>query len=208
MKRLQETDLDKKYKKIMAHENSWAHSVAMSVIEQRPISVWEVLIPVFFIMNYAKSRGDRDLFTKNLLFTKKLALKAAHDMIKYHVGRDEALQPIREKTQSLLSSVESGIYSEAILEKQMEEIDLLMEHYGLLLKAEGKDFTDLIVDAYKNEDRYKVFLSQLKEKEKEVGHAAMKTLGDKGDPDTATRIQETMDRVRWVFAELIFKQAL
>jgi hypothetical protein len=176
----------------------------MSVIKQRPISVWEVLIPVLFIFSYTKSRGDRDLFVKNLLFTKELALRATYDMITQHITREEANQPIEEKTRNLLSCGQNGIYSESIREKQMLEMDLLMDHYTLLFKSDGKDYETLVKKAYHGLENYLGFLSKLKTIEKEVNVAAMQTLGPKGDPETVTRIEEAMDRVRMASAEKIF----
>ena len=64
----------------------------------------------FFIFSYTKSRRDRDLFIKNLLFIKELALRAVYDMMHHHITRKEAMQPIEKKIRTLLSSVQNGIY--------------------------------------------------------------------------------------------------
>ena len=206
MKSLEQINPDIKYKNILAHERKWANSVAMSIVKQRPISVWEVLIPILFIFSYAKSRGDRDLLSKNIFFTKELALRAALDIVKHHITRTEAMWPIEEKTRNLLSSVDTGIYSESIRQKQIQEIDLLIEHYCMLLQAEGKDYDSMVMNTYKTLDNYLNFLLKLKGIEKEVNLAAIQTLGAKGDPETAARIEEAMDRVRRASAERIFNK--
>ena len=42
-------DLKKKFNAILSHEQSRARSVAAAVIRPKPLSVWEVLIPIIFI---------------------------------------------------------------------------------------------------------------------------------------------------------------
>ena len=197
--------LETRYKAIFAQERAWAVSIARIVVKPRPISVWEVLIPVLLIFSFAKTKNEKEVIIQNLLFTKELALKAALDMAKNGRNRKEVMFPIEDKTSNLVNTVKEGIYSEEIRQKQLKEIDLLIDHYSRLLKAEGEDYASLVINAYQAPEAFSNFLTQLKTSEKKVNVAAVQTLGPRADPELVTRMEETMDRVRMAAAQKIFK---
>jgi hypothetical protein len=192
-----------KFRAILAQERSWAASVARSWTKPRPISVWEVLIPVLLVFLYAKSRTDREVMIQNLLFTKEQALRAALDSLERGTGPDESMAPFFEKTQPLLDAG-ADIYSEEIRRAQVEEIRLLRTHYLDLLRAEGDDFDALVRNAYATRDAYEAFLARLSSAETAVNRAAMETLGRRGDPGQVTRMEENYDRLRASAARRIF----
>ena len=197
--------LEARYKAIFSQERAWALSIARIVVKPRPISVWEVLIPVLLIFSFAKTKSEKEVIIQNLLFTKELALKAALDMAKNGRNRKEVMLPIEDKTRDLLNTVKEGIYSEEIRQKQLKEIDLLIDHYSRLLKAEGEDYASLVINAYQSPMAFTNFLTQLIASEKEVNLAALQTLGPRADPELVTRMEETTDRVRMAAAQKIFK---
>ena len=96
---------DTKYKILLEHELSMARAVAGSLIQPKPISVWEVMIPVIFILNFAKLRQSREVFIQNNMFTKNMALKAAFDRFKKGLSRQEVMDSIESQTKKTLSSV-------------------------------------------------------------------------------------------------------
>jgi len=196
--------LDTKYKNILSKEQLLAKAMAVSVVKAKPITVWEVTIPIIFIFSFMRLKSSREIFTQNFLFTKKLALEAAFDMIKKGQPREEVMSRIEDKTSSLLTSVKDGIYSEEIRRMQLKEIDLLIDHYCKLLKAEGKDYASLVINAYQHQKDYSTFLGQLKDVEKQVTHAARQTLGAQTDPEIVFRLEEAADRVRTAEAGKIF----
>ncbi len=196
--------LDTKYESILSKERSMAKAVAIAVIKAKPFTVWEVTIPIIFILSYMRLKSTRDIFTRNFLFTKNSALEAALDMIKKGHTREEVMSRIEDKTTSILTSIKEGVYSEEIRQSQLKEIDLLIDHYCKLLEAEGKDYTSLVINAYQRQKDYSAFLRQLKDAEKQVTHAARQTLGEKADPEIVFRMEEATDRVRTVEAEKIF----
>ena len=104
-------DLRKKYKEIFSRERSLAQTVSHVMIKARSISVWEFLIPILLIFNFAKSKEIKEIFIQNFLFTKELALKGAQDMKNEGVSRQETLSRIEQKTQKLLESIKENIYS-------------------------------------------------------------------------------------------------
>ncbi|MEW5721604.1 MAG: NF038143 family protein [Thermodesulfobacteriota bacterium] len=199
--------LKAKFDHILSRERALAETVARALKTPRPLSVWEVLLPIFFIFNYARARAGRDLLIRNYLFTKELALEAALDLAREEISRAEALAPAEERTRELLAAVRDGIYSEEIRQKQLEEVNLLVDHYRLLLEAAGPDFESLVREAYGRLEKYNGFLDRLRAVENEVSRAALGTLGQRGDPGFAARLGEVTDQVRRRWARRIFGAA-
>jgi hypothetical protein len=197
--------LNQKFERILARERSLAHSVARSVVIPRPIGVWEFMIPVIFILNFMKNKQVKELFIQNFMFTKKLALQAAFDMINSERSREEVMVQIEEKTGKILASEETqGIYSNEIRREQIKEIGLLIDHYCKLFETDGKDHSSLVAHAYQNRQSYTAFVEQLKSVEKQVSKAAQKTLGDKTDTVALSRIEAATARIRMAEVEKIF----
>ena len=196
---------DSKYKIILEHERSMARAVAGSLIQPKPISVWEVMIPVIFILNFAKTKQSREVFIQNHLFTKNMALKAAFDMFKKELNKQAVMESIESQTQKTLSSVPDSIYSDEIRREQIKEIELLIDHYGKLFKADGEDYAALVVSAYQTRENYAAFFRQLKAAENDVMMAAQRTLGGQADSRAVgSRLEELTDRIRAAGVEKIF----
>jgi triphosphoribosyl-dephospho-CoA synthetase len=198
------TKLKNKFDVIFAWERRMAKSVAFQAIKPKPFSVWEVLIPVIFILNFMRSKEQREIFAQNLLFTKKLALEAAFDLIKKGHSRETVVDRIKKKTAGLLASITQDVYSEAIRQEQMKEMDLLIDHYAKLIQAEGEDYAELVVVAYHTREAYSNFLEKLKRAEEDVTRAARKTLGDQTDPGMVARIQAATEQIRQAEVDRIF----
>jgi hypothetical protein len=189
-------DLKQKLDAIFSHEKSCANFVAATVIRPKPLSVWEVLIPVIFILGFMKSRQERDLFSQNLMFTKKTALEAAYKMVRDGRTVENVMADIDEKTQELVAATPESIYSEKIRREQLKEIRLLIDHYCRLLHAEGADFNALVTGAYPTPASYSRFLKQLATTEAQVSAAAKQTLGARADTGTLAKIETALDDMR------------
>ena len=199
------SDLRKKYNCIYEHERAIGNSVALRVIEAKPIGVWEFLIPVVFILHFMRNKQSREVFIQNYMFTKLEALDAAFKKLKRGLGREEALSAMQEKTRTLLTAPATReIYSETIREQQMSEIDLLFEHYRKLLGAEGQNYDTLVRNAYGSRKDYLIFHQQLTSAEKNVSKAARQTLGPKADVAALARIEKTTEDVRQARIDKIF----
>ena len=197
--------LKKKFNHIYNYERLIAGSVASRVIKSKPIGVWEFLIPVVFILHFMRNKQSRELFIQNYMFTKQHALDAALKMHKKGLSREDAISSIEKKTRDLLTAPETqGIYSEAIRQQQMIEIDLLVSHYSRLLVAEGEDYAAFALNAYDSRRKYDSFHEQLKYVEKKVSDAARQTLGAKADVATLLRIEKATEEVRQSQIEKIF----
>lgn len=199
---------NKKFRMIIDHEYAMAKSVALSLIKPKPLTVWDLMIPVIFILNFIKLKQSREVFIQNQIFTNTLALEATRDMFKRSQSRQDVFITIKKKTKDLLSSVPDGIYSENIRQEQLKEIDFLMDHYGRLFEAEGNDYAALILNAYGSRVEYAAFLNQLRAAEKDVMTAAQRTLGTQADLQAASRLEELTDKVRAAEIEKIFARDL
>jgi plasmid maintenance system killer protein len=204
MGKLLPTILDTKYENILAQENAVAKAVARSVIGQNPVTAWDVLIPIVFVFNVLKFKRAREIFALNFLFTKKLALQGAFDMIKTSQSREDALAQIRNRTSEILASDKKGIYSIKIRQKQMREVELLLDHYYRLLNAEGKDYGAMVKHAYRTRQDFVAFVKELEGIEKEVNRAASQTVKTPSAPDIIIKMEEATARLRAAEAENIF----
>ena len=199
------SNLRKKYNQIYEYERSIGNSVALRVIEAKPIGVWEFLIPVVFILHFMRNKQSREVFIQNYMFTKLEALEAARIMLKRGLSREDALSATKEKTRALLTAPATReIYSENIREQQMNEINMLFDHYCKLLAAEGQDYDGLVRNAYGSRKDYLIFHQQLTSAEKKVSEAARQTLGPKADVGALARIEKTTEDVRQARIEKIF----
>jgi hypothetical protein len=198
------TKLKKKFDVILARERQMAKSIAFQAIKPKPFSVWEVLIPVIFILSFMRSKEQREIFAQNLMFTKKMALEAAFEMLHKKQSKEAVLRRIASKTQDLLASVAGGVYSEAIRQKQMQEIDLLIDHYGKLMGGDGGNYVTLVASAYRTREDYEVFLDRLTSAERRVTEAARETLGNQTDDQMVARIDTASDRFRRQEVETIY----
>lgn len=181
-----------------------AQGVAVSLIRPKPLTVWEIMIPVIFILNYVKIKHSREIFIENQMFTKKMALDAALEMKKKDTTKETVMKQIQSKTNELVTSVPGGIYSEDIRRYQLIEIDLLIDHYFRLLNVPGKDYASLVTQVYQTAAAYASFLEALKAAEKEVMSAARRTLGSQADMVTAKKIESITENMRAAEVNNIF----
>jgi len=189
---------------ILSHETAFARSVALATIKPKPFSVWEVTIPIIFIFSYMKSKETREVFVQNVMFTKKMAIQAAFDILKKGQTRESVMERIRSKTREMIASVPGGIYSAEIRREQLKEIDLLVDHYSRLLNSQGNDYDSLVLNAYQTPDRLADFFERLQEAEDSVGRAAHNTLGGSADTPTLERMKAAMKKSRLKETEKIF----
>jgi hypothetical protein len=204
MGKLLPTILDTKFENILSHERSLAKTVANAVIGQNQVAVWDVLIPIVFLFNFLRFKRAREVFALNYMFTKKLALEAAFDMIKKGETKEAALTRIKEKTGQVLASDQKGIYSSKIRQRQMREIELLIDYYYKLLNAEGKDYATMVKNTYQDRENYAAFLEQLEQVEREVVRAATQTVKSSSASGVASKMEETTERIRRAEIETIF----
>lgn len=181
-----------------------ARSAARQAMEPKTFSVWEVLIPIIFILGYMRQKEQQEIFTQNLMFTKIKALEAAFKMLKKNKTKEAVLSEIDHETKELLAQVDKSIYSEDIRQCQIDEIKFLMDHYLKLLNVDASDYETLVISAYSTVKEYGMFIQNLKQMEDKVTLAAQQTLGDKTDTRTLSRLESAIDTARQKEADAIF----
>jgi hypothetical protein len=196
--------LKKKFDLILSRERQMVKYVALQTIKPKPFSVWEVLIPIVFILGYMRSKEQREIFAQNLMFTKKLALGAAFEMLTRDRSKEMVMRRVASETESLLSSIPSGVYSDAIRQKQIGEVDLLIDHYCKLMRADGDDYAALVVNAYRTKTDYSDFQDKLALAERMVTQAARETLGHQTDNEKVLRIETAIEKIRRQEVETIY----
>lgn len=192
------------YNDILKQEVGFARSVAHAVIRPKPINVWEVLIPIVFILGFMRIRNRREHFVQNFIFTKKLALKGVRDQYIKGLSDSDIRQDFEQRTHDLINIVGKDLYSETIRQAQLKEIDLLVSHYKRLFETPSGNYADRIVAAYKSRPAYQDFIKQLNSVEREVAQAAIQTLGHTADTDMVERIESCTASIRHQKAEQYF----
>lgn len=198
------TRLKKKFDMILSRERRTVKSVALQTIKPKPFSVWEVLIPIVFILGYMRSKEQREIFAQNLIFTKKMALEAAFEMLDKDRSKETVMRGIVSETESLLPSSPNGVYSDAIRQQQIREVDLLIDHYCRLLRADGIDYAALVTNAYQTKTDYSDFQDKLASAERMVIQAARETLGHQTDNEMAVGIETATEKIRRQEVETIY----
>jgi hypothetical protein len=197
MRNILPTVLDTKCNNIYLEERSVAKSVAEDVVGPQSAGVWDFVIPPVFFINLFKHKRKKEAFVLNLLFTKKLALEAARDMVDRDLTREAALAQADAATNSVLAGDSKGVYSDRVRQKQLREIELLVDHYHRLIMTEGKTFEYMLQGAYKSKADYLEFARKLSRAEKEVNHAALQTVGrNAAARDFIDRMEEAVEAIR------------
>ncbi len=199
------TFADTKYNIIRSEERRLAKAVARKIVKMPEITVWVFMIPFIFVVSFLKYKRTTETFALNFLFTKRLALDAALDIIKEGLQRQDVIVRINDKTRDILASDTQGVYSEKIRMKQMNEINLLLDHYLKLFEAEGKNYKSLVKNAYQTQENYGTFLQQLTAAEKAVNQAALQTVGKSETAhEIISEMENTTESIRTEEAKIIF----
>ncbi|MFA5400761.1 MAG: NF038143 family protein [Dehalococcoidia bacterium] len=191
------TVLDTKIKNILTEEREVAKAVATDVTGTMAVGVWDFMLPPLFAINLLKHHRAKEAFTLNFMFTKKLALEAAGNMLQSGLTITNSLAEVEKKTSSILSADQKGVYSEKVRLKQMQEIRLLIDHYEKLLMSEGKTYCDMVMSAYKDRESFDTFLHRLSSAEKDVNRAALQIVGKSAEAkDFVARMEESVNQIR------------
>lgn len=158
---------------IWNHERTQAHLVSRTIVQGKPVLAgWRVLLAPLELPAIISWRKSVNVTAKNLLFTKQMAFKAAREVNKGK-ERDLELGKIDVHTRELLKHAQPGLYTEKIRKRQISEIELLLDHYLLLLATRGRRYADLVRGAYSDAGSFLSFLRTLEEREAAVIEAAI-----------------------------------
>ena len=166
----------KSYNAIKKYEISQTGQIAGALIEIKKSKFnWRIIVFPFFLYDFIRYRCRLHVLRKNLFFTKKFALDAGNNI---HQGKDRALEIhlIEINTKAILDKEKKGFYTEKIRNKQLREIEFLIDHYLDLLSSNQPSCKDAIKAKYTSKGKYLHFLNSLQKIEQEVIQAAITTM--------------------------------
>ena len=192
-----EADLDFNRELILAHERRFAGYVAGEVVDKPVLAMWMILIPVFFVFYFYQLKryksGLKD-FSENFLLTRKRTL-------------DAVWEGATSKTSANLERVVE--LSDIPLEAEGQYrvwVELLADHYLLLIQASGGSYDELVKAAYKKKSNYLQRLQNLNQVEVDLNTALAPHLpGDEQTIEAVIEsIQESVKRLRQSQCKEIF----
>ena len=141
------------YKMILAAEEKMAREVTLGVIVTRPLTVWHYIIPGMFIIDFLRRGSALRKYTETFMFPRRQAIDAAQAIVQ---GEEKAtlFSRIENETRAWLNSLE--LYTPGLLQAQLAEIELLVDHYVKLLKEDGYSLYALIKKAYQSRNELPV----------------------------------------------------
>ncbi len=177
----------KKYNIILSAEEDFARAVAIGVLVKRPLTVWHILIPGIFIFDFLRRSSEIKRYSTLFLFPRKQALTVALDIVKGE-DRGKRLSLVEREMEQWLTSLEH--YSGRLLRGEMEAINVLVDHYSRLLRAEGTTYHSLVGNAYKIKENYKACVHKITLAEQEIDRAVAEIRGNTHDIWERLRMEE------------------
>ena len=164
-----------KPKMILMAEEKLAREVTLGVIVTRPLTVWHYMIPGMFIIDFLRRGSALKKYTEHFMFPRKRAVDAAQALAQ---GQSEAdvFEHVENETRVWLSSLD--LYTPGLLQAQVAAVQLLVDHYGKLLKEEGYSVYALIKAAYQTPENLQGFFDQLTAAEAEVDRELLAKMGE------------------------------
>ena len=199
----------KSYRALKRYETRQTDRIAKNLINSRPIEFsWRLLVFPVFIYDYIRYVRRLSVLRKNLYFTKQLALTAAHNI---YQGKERALETrlLEIKTKEILNKEKKGYYTEKIRSKQLNEIELLIDHYIDLLGSNQSSYGDAIKAKFSSKGSYLAFLNKLQKCEAEVIQAAISTMrkGSKKERrQWFEKVKLTTKKIRMQEADKIYEK--
>lgn len=167
--------MQKAYDMILSAEGFLARTVALGVVVRRPLTAWHYLIPGMFLIDFLRRSAEIRKYSEHFLFPRRQALDAARSIWNGE-SSETAILRAGETIRDWLNSV--GLYSEELQKSQMEAVQLLIDHYGTLMSAQGESYYSLIENAYTDRGNYEAYLSRIVSAEQEVDRAILEKLGE------------------------------
>jgi hypothetical protein len=182
-----------KYEIIVNAEAQFAREVTIGVIYLRPVPVWQYLIPGMFLIDFLRRGSAIRKYTDTFMFPRNLALQAARNL---SAGQTRAaIEPhLEAEIKNWLAS--HHLDSPGLVKAQKATVDLLIDHYGKLLQAEGNSYYDLIQNTYPSRESYENYLDQITANENEVDQAILETVGEQQKVKEKLQLEARQVQVR------------
>jgi hypothetical protein len=160
--------IEEKYGIIRERDELFAFELAKLIIEKPKVPLWIIFLPLLFVF-YAhwlqKYKKNINTFATQYLHAKILALDTALE--------ESAGGTPREENQIQRTVAPIDEHSDRITDYESLEIDILREHYRLLLSSPGQTYPDLLRNAYQTSGEYRFFLNRLIKTEEEINRSIL-----------------------------------
>jgi hypothetical protein len=164
-----------KPKMILMAEEKLAREVTLAVIVTRPLTVWHYMIPGMFIIDFLRRGSALKKYTEHFMFPRKRAIDAAQALAQGQTAAD-VFEQVENDTRAWLNSLD--LYTPGLLQAQVNAIQLLVDHYGRLLREEGYSVYALIKAAYQTRENLQGFYDQLTATEAEIDRELLAKMGE------------------------------
>jgi len=165
---------DQKKQQILDHESKLANQLALQVLEKPKPPIWMIFVPIFFVffvqkMNQYKSGLTE--FVDSYLKSRRYALEAALEA--EETGRPANVAGLVEKVGNIPEQ------AKPLFAAWME---VLVDHYRLLLTSQGNSHATLVRAGYQNKTNYLLFCNCLNKAENAYSMALLPEMdGDNQD---------------------------
>ena len=166
----------KSYRSIQKFEIRQTNQIAASlVVLEKSKFYWRVFVFPFFLYDFIRYRRRLQVLRKNLFFTRQFALDAGKNI---HQGKERTweIRRVEIKTRDILDKEKKGFYTDKIRNKQLKEIEFLVNYYLDLLGSNQPGCKEAIKAKYTSKGSYLKFLNSLQKVEEEVIQAAVTTM--------------------------------
>ncbi len=189
--------LDDKRGFILENETVLAKNIARKLIYRPELSIWMIVIPVFFVYFFYqlnRSTNSRKEFVLQFVLTRKLILNEA-----YSASVDGEKPDFQEMA-------EYENVPDSAKEAYRGWAKVLFAHYQKLLSEDGSSYAELVRGRYENRGRYLMILDQITKTENRFYKALHKELDDtvKGAGDVISTIEKFLSPLRRREANTIF----
>ncbi len=197
------------YRSLQKFEIRQTNQIAAALIKlEMSRFYWREIVFPFFLYDFIRYRRRLQVLRKNLFFTKRFALDVGKNI---HQGKERAweIRRVEIRTREILDKEKKGFYTDKIRNKQLKEIEFLVNYYLELLGSNQPDCEDAIKALYPSKGSYLKFLNSLQKTEEEVIQAAVATLrkGTKKDRRLwFDKVRATTKKIRMKEADKLYSE--
>jgi hypothetical protein len=160
--------IEEKYGIIRERDERFAFELAKAIMDKPKASIWIIFLPMLFVFHahwLQRYKKSIQTFSRQYLHSKLLAL----DTVLEESRGGNPLEGGWASTYASLPEARGGVFTEW----QVKELDLLRDHYHLLIASQGRDYPALIRNAYRTSGEYRFFLNSLYRAEEEINKAVL-----------------------------------
>ena len=169
------------FTRISTAEEKTAREIVLNVLYLRPQKMWQNLIPGMFIFDFLRRTTATRRYTKKYMFPRNLALDAIRALSSGE-SKESVDHRIEQRIEAELHPLH--LASPGLARAYHRVVDLLVEHYDRLVRAQGDSYDGLVRSAYPTPGEFNDHVNQLAAAEQEINRAiveeteAGKSLGE------------------------------